>query len=272
MAATKPPVIPELYTGEKSWDEWIDHFDSVAQVCGWNAAAKLKWLRVRLSGRAGTAFRRLPDATRADFTLATEALKSRFEPESKKELYRSELQIRKKKQNEGWAVFGEELKNLADKAYPDLPEEAKEQFALNQYLSQLDNPQVAFSVKQTKPTKVDDAVRSTLEMESFLKPPGSTKVSQLSEGTEAVAAASTRTQDDAMAMILERMNRIETELKSTRRQPSGNSRGSSRGRWRSSRSSPKTCWNCGGEGHLAYNCPSPVKPRQRQGNDHPPEP
>ena len=115
--AAKPPVIPELYTGEKSWDEWIDHFDSVAEVCGWDAANKLKLLHVRLSGRAGTAFRRLPEATRASFDLATAALRSRFEPESKKELYRTELLTRRKKQNEGWAVFGEDLKILADKAY-----------------------------------------------------------------------------------------------------------------------------------------------------------
>jgi len=53
---------------------------------------------------------------------------------------------------------------LTDRAYPDLPEEARECFALNQYLAhiQVDNPQVTFSVKQIKPNTVDDAVRSTL--------------------------------------------------------------------------------------------------------------
>ena len=122
--AAKPPVIPELYTGEKSWDEWIDHFESVAQVCGWDAATKLKWLRVRLTGRAGTVFRRLPETTRAHFDLATAAMKSRFEPESKKELYRTQLLTRKKKQGEGWAAFGDDLRILADRAYPDLPENA----------------------------------------------------------------------------------------------------------------------------------------------------
>ncbi len=185
------------------------------------------------------------------------------------------MQVRKKKQNEGWAVFGEVLKNLAEK---DLPEEARERFALNQYLAQLDNPQVAFSVKQTKPTTVDDAVRSTLEMESFLKPLGPAGVSQLSvesESTETVAAASAKAQDDTMKLILERMNRIETELKNVhqQQQPAGGSR-AGRGRWRgrSSRSYSRNCWNCGGEGNLARDCPTPAKPHQQQGNDHPPEP
>ena len=85
--------------------------------------------------RAGTAFQCLPEATRNDFAHAISALKSQFEPESKKELYRTELATWKKKPSEGWAVFGEDLKTLADKAYPKLPEEAKERFALNQYLT-----------------------------------------------------------------------------------------------------------------------------------------
>ena len=50
----------------------------------WDDAAKLKWLRVRLTGRAGTVFRRLPEATRGDFKEAKKALKKRFEPDSKK--------------------------------------------------------------------------------------------------------------------------------------------------------------------------------------------
>ena len=60
----------------------------------------------------------------------------------------AEMQTRSRRRKEDWAVFGEELKRLADKAYPDLQEEARERLALNQYLSRLDDPQLAFSVRQ----------------------------------------------------------------------------------------------------------------------------
>ena len=124
------------------------------------------------------------------------------------ELYRTELLSRKKKRNEGWAVFGEDLKNLADKAYPSLSAEARERFALNQYLTQLDNSQISFSVKQTKPKTVDDAVRSTMEMESFLVPSGlAMGVSQVKDeglgSAETVTVTNMRPQDDAMKLILE---------------------------------------------------------------------
>ena len=272
---SKPPVLPELYTGEKSWIEWMDHFESIAAVCEWNDEAKLKWLRVRLTGRAGAAFRRLPEATRADFTETMKALQERFEPESKKELYRAELQTRTKKRNEDWAAFGDDLKLLADRAYPDLPDKARERFALNQYLTQLDNTQVAFGVRQAKPKVVDEAVRLTLEMESYLQPTRPSRTSPTLAGdhdSNVIGAASSQLRNDPLQQILERMDRLETELQSVRQPqkvgPSGD-RGSTSSRKPRSRERVPTCWNCGGEGHLARDCPSPKKSPQQQGNDKP---
>ena len=44
---------------------------------------------------------------------------------------------------------------LVDKSFPDLQEEAKDLLAMNHFLSQLDNPQVSFSVKKSRPKKLD---------------------------------------------------------------------------------------------------------------------
>ena len=57
---------------------------------------------------------------------------------------------------------------LVDKTYPSLDDEARQQLALQRYLFQLDNEQVAFSVKQRKPKTIEAAVSITLECESFL--------------------------------------------------------------------------------------------------------
>lgn len=72
-----------------------------------------------------------------------------------------------------------------------------------------------------------------------------------------------------MKQILERMDRLETELKGVRHSPAD--RPPYRGwKGRASRSNFGSCWNCGGEGHLARACPSPRKPRPVQGNGKPP--
>ena len=134
MSRNKPLVLPEIFTGEKNWDEWADHFHSVATVNELDDETKLKWLLGRLTGRAATAFRRLPEMTRADFKEAVRAMRKRYEPESKKKLYMAELQTRTKRRDEDWATLGDDLKSLMDKAYPELQDEARELLTLNQYL------------------------------------------------------------------------------------------------------------------------------------------
>ena len=95
------------------------------------------------------------------------ALQERFEPASKKDLYLIELYARKKCKTEDWASFAKDVKTLADHTFSNMEEAAREYLALTCYLEQLDNRQIAFSVKQKRPKSVDEAVTATLEMESY---------------------------------------------------------------------------------------------------------
>ena len=166
----KPVVLPETFDGTREWDEWCFHFENVASVNGWDDSQKLKWLRVRLTGRAQKALHRLTETQWASYALTKDALKSRFDPESRQTRFQAEFQTRRKKASEGWADLADDLKSLADKAYPTLQEEARERLSINAYLNQL-TPQLAFSVRQKRPDSLDSAVATTFEMESYLVPP-----------------------------------------------------------------------------------------------------
>jgi len=73
----------------------------------------------------------------------------------------------------------EELANslclLADKAFPHLQDEAKEQLSLDRFLALLDKPELALAVKQKRPKSIDEVVAYTLEMESYMMTTGSTR-------------------------------------------------------------------------------------------------
>ena len=80
--AGKPVVLPETFSGEGSWEDWLDHFNNVAAVNSWDGEQKLLWLKVRMTGRAQTAFKKLPDDAKGSFEAAVRALGERFEPQS----------------------------------------------------------------------------------------------------------------------------------------------------------------------------------------------
>lgn len=79
-----------------------------------------------------------------------------------------ELQARKKCKDKHWAFFGDALRILADKVYPELEEKACERLAFNQFLSQIDSPYLSFSVKQTRPQTVNKAAATTIKIQTYL--------------------------------------------------------------------------------------------------------
>ena len=92
------------------------------------------------------------------------ALQERFEPSCVRNRYQAKFQTVKKEKE--WADFADRLQILADKAF-EFEDKTKEQLALNVFLAQLDDPQVAFSMMQKRPTTLDEAVSATLETECY---------------------------------------------------------------------------------------------------------
>eukprot|EP00731_Ephydatia_muelleri_P037793 Em0564g4a len=185
--SSKPLLIPEPFSGDcGNWQEWIDHFESVAVV------------------------------------------------NNKKELYVAELHTRAKRDDEDWASFGDALRVLSDRAYADLEERARERLALNQILSQIENPQVAFGVKQKRPQNVEEAVTATIELESYLRRSGpitgkSHRVISVAqqqpaeddERAEAVASVASSTENDLLGIIQtisERLHTLESSVRAGRAQ------------------------------------------------------
>ena len=232
----------------------MDHFDSVADVNEWDGAAKKKWIRARLTGRAATAFKRLPEADRATFDKIVAALKKRFEPECRKELFMAEFQGRKKRRTEDWAAYGEDLKMLVEKAYPALQAEAQELLALNHFLAQIDNPQVAFGVRQKAPSTIDAAVAATMELEMYLHP------TSIGREEHVIAAAGRMRSSEGgardMDMVLERLERLEARLTATQGVVFGENTDLSSRQRRRSNQKGLTCWVCREEGHFSRDCPS----------------
>ena len=213
-SGARPLVLPEVFDGSSSWSDWRFHFENVATVNGWDDTQKLRWLRVRMTGRAQKALLRLPGATADSYDATRDALRARFEPESRHTRYQAEFQLRRKKAAEGWADFGDDLRNLADKAYPDLQEEARERLSINTYLDQLPQPQLSFAVRQKQPATLDEAVAATLEMESYLAPCGAASIGQAEvDSVDKVDTGDKVAQlTDVVGKLVERVERLQLQV------------------------------------------------------------
>lgn len=282
--SSKPLIVPETYQGGEGWDDWIARFENVATVNGWDTGAKLNWIKVCLAGRAQKALQSLPEETQADYERVKTALTERFEPPSKKELYNAELQVRTKRPNEGWADFAEELRRLTEKAFPELDVKSVEQMALSHYLSRLNNPQVAFAVKQQRPKKLEEAVRSTLEVESYLVKPA-TVASVGNEGDEFTVGAigssggamggrmpqsSEQTLMRAIDQLTQRMAQLEAGSSQQRLSYEDYGRRPPYRPPPRDQNASVICYRCGKEGHYARGCA--LRRPSRQGNEKPPLP
>ncbi|KAL5481749.1 hypothetical protein EMCRGX_G021978 [Ephydatia muelleri] len=247
LAQTKtnrPLVSPDTYSGDRNWTDWVEHFEAAALVNGWDEPTKLLWLPVRLTGKAQTAWRRLLPEAKQDFQAAKDALQKRFEPESKRQLYVVEFQTRKRRPDEQWSDFGDELRILADKAFPGIDEKLRI-CCLSRDISTL-----------------DDAVSCTMEMESYLHQ--ETKGSKIS----VVSDVPVEERETLMAMIhslSERMGKLETserpaQARAGRRKPET---------YNSSREPAASkdtiiCLKCGKEGHFARGCAAGWQKRKQE--------
>ena len=155
---THPLVLPEKFNGTGNFGEWISHFESIVALNKWNEEEKTLWIQVRLTEKVHMALMRFPGSTTQAYSSIKEALRERFEPSSKQELYKAEFKSRRKQKSESWCDFVDDLLRLVDRAFPTLQFEGKEQLALPHYLDQLEPMQVSFGVKQCRPKTVHKAV------------------------------------------------------------------------------------------------------------------
>jgi len=178
-------IFPDKFSGEEDFSEWTAHFNSVSVVNNWSDDDKYKWLNVHVTGKARVTLARLQrQVTQPTYLQAIDALRLRFDPPGRKELFKVKLQHRLKRAGESWGDYGDAISLLVEKAYPKLEEEAKDILALNKFLCELEDPQIVLTVRQLRPTTVTEAVQVTVEFESFLAVSESNKCSGIQDAVQ----------------------------------------------------------------------------------------
>ena len=112
-----------------------------------------------LTGQAQTVFHRLSGEDQSSFDNAVKALKARFEPECKRELYLAEFSTRTRRISENWPP-------TCNKGLPRLGYQGDG--AITHFISNITDSQLSFAVKQKSPKTLDEATTTAMQLESYI--------------------------------------------------------------------------------------------------------
>ena len=116
----------------------MSHFERVARWNGWSHKEKGIQLATNLCGAVQQVLGCLTDFEVDDYDVLCSVLKKRFSPKERVPMYRSEFRNRKKFNGESVSDFGFSLSRLVNRAYGDLPWDARETIVVEQFIHGLD--------------------------------------------------------------------------------------------------------------------------------------
>ena len=116
--STSPKVPTFDGTNTAQFRPWIIQFEAIARHQGWTAGERVVRLVSSLTGPAANLLIGMTLGQLDDYNFLRTRLSRRYDPPEREEAHRAELRARTRRRNESADEFAENIKNLAQRAYP----------------------------------------------------------------------------------------------------------------------------------------------------------
>lgn len=239
---------PEPYIGRDCWEEYLSHFEDCAELGQWDNRTKLLFLAASLRGQARTFYMSLSPVDRRTYQSLTHKLDQRFGSSKHKNRWLSKLEMRKRMPGESIAELGDDIRQLAQKAYCNLDIEAQESLALNQLFKIISLEMKCRCIDKECQT-ILEAVDVIERYESIVGEGDRKKSTIRSVGSKDAERPSKNYQDN-LQELRDRIEKLESEKRNQNIRRNNNS-----GR----------CYICNSTDHFMRNCPNKQK-QSRTGN------
>lgn len=157
---------PQNFNGEEDLDDYLNHFNLVADLNGWDYKVKSLYLASCLTGDARGLLNELTTVERKDYDKIVDVLNLRFGSLNRAEVYRSELQTRTKRRDESLSEMAQSIKKLTRKAYPSANASVIETLAMDYFIDAIPFKDVRIRLREVSPKTLSEAEEIAVRLES----------------------------------------------------------------------------------------------------------
>ena len=161
----RPSVMPEAYTGQGDWLEYLEYFNLCAAVNQWNDAQRAQFLAVRLRDGAQQFLGSVPAARRAVWADLVAGLTDRFAPAGAARQYKAQFHTRRRRANEDFGTLRDELHKLVGRAYPTMQPALQDELVRDQFLDAVTPERLRIRLHENAPQTVQAAVELATHLE-----------------------------------------------------------------------------------------------------------
>ena len=242
---------PQTYDGTSDFKDFILHFEQVAIWNKWTDIEKAQQLVMCLRGHTQNILSDLTLGQMNKYSEVRAAVERRFDPPGREAAYKRELRDKRLHQSESISQYGYSICRLVTLAYPEMPRDAGDVFAIDHFIHGLRSNDMKKHVHFSHPKTLDEAIPSAVEYEAFessIEIPMQTTVlcNAIKRTYKAPGKPSTDRNESILALanvITEGFQKLaELICKMQRRPPI--------------RRRYKPCRKCGKKGHPHYKCPT----------------
>ena len=250
------------YDGTSTWEAYLVQFEIAAELNGWTCPEKAAFLATSLDGSAANILGAIPADRRKDYSALVTALETRFGCSVQKELNRVRLRNRRRQRGEPLVVVADDVERLARLTYADASIDTQNIHAMEQFIEAICDDDLRVRVLQSRPTNLQEALRSALELESY---------TLAVRRTPTVRAIESVTDNITVSDINQIMEEVVARSSASMTKQLGNMMSGNRQGMSTVRGA---CWNCAEIGHYSHACPKeshgyynrPMPPSQTDAN------
>ena len=162
-------LMPEAFTGEGDFEDYLQQFTTAATLSGWHTATtdnRPNYFALRLKGNALHFYTTLTVAQQQNFDQLVAAFRTTYT--TNVEVLKAKLKAARQQPNQTIAAFLCDVRTLARRVYRGQPL-IEEQMVLTSFIEGLHDSQLRWELQKSKPASPDAALALAVELHAFME-------------------------------------------------------------------------------------------------------